>query len=119
MTMCFDGVKPTLLDQNERTARKQHTCCECHLPIRPGERYLATFGVWEGEANRYAQCFVCCWFRDRIVQHEQEAGCASEESMPCFGHLQFALHDLRRDLRDIGMLDLEWYEEGYEPKEVV
>src|SRR5687767_6685191 len=91
--MCFDGGDaPRVYEERHHKARKEHKCCECRLPIRPGERYLACFGVWDGTAETFKICEVCEWFRSRIIEIEEEAGCAGE-SFPPFGSVQSLMTD--------------------------
>lgn len=109
--MCFDGLeRPRLYRETRRTARKAHACCECRLPIRPGEAYLECFGVWDGDAATYRTCATCEWLRGRIADAERAAGCREHEARPAFGFLEEELdegHD-----RAIGLVDLLAYHEG-------
>ena len=42
-----------------RTARKDHKCCECLEPIRPGQKYERIFSVYDGAVNAYKTCEFC------------------------------------------------------------
>lgn len=92
--MCFDGESPKVFDENERTARKRHKCCECHMPINHGERYRDSFGVWPGlGAKHFRTCSTCVELRDRITAQEYEAGCIGVEATPPFTCLQEAINE--------------------------
>lgn len=45
---CFEYWQET-----ERTARKQHSCCECHAPIPIGRRYAHVSGIFDDEWESY------------------------------------------------------------------
>ncbi|MBF0424793.1 MAG: hypothetical protein HQL66_03115 [Magnetococcales bacterium] len=55
----MDGDSPSVYRSDVVQARKDHICGECGHPIKQGEFYLATFGVWDGEANSYKECGFC------------------------------------------------------------
>lgn len=58
--MCvYDYDRPKVYTQHHRTARKPHPCSECGRHIQPGERYLRTFGVWDGKADTFLTCPGC------------------------------------------------------------
>lgn len=42
-----------------RTARKQHTCCECGETIEPGRKYEYVRGKWEDRWSEYKTCARC------------------------------------------------------------
>lgn len=42
------------------TARKWHTCAECHRQIKPGSHYLYAFGVLDGIRTWAHFCERCC-----------------------------------------------------------
>ncbi|MEN4889156.1 hypothetical protein [Erwinia billingiae] len=50
---------PVIFSQKERAARKEYKCCECRQPIKPKEKYIYSFGVWDGSASGYKQCAIC------------------------------------------------------------
>lgn len=56
---CDYGEGPSLLDEKTVTAKKAHKCSECRGAILPGERYLKTWGIWEGEAHTFKRCEDC------------------------------------------------------------
>jgi len=53
--------------ESHRKARKQHQCQECGRTIKPGERYMFIFTVFEGEARGNKVCahceIACDWLR--------------------------------------------------------
>lgn len=46
------------------TARKNHTCDECRLPIVRGLRYWRSVGKWEGEVSSFKECLLCYEIRE-------------------------------------------------------
>ena len=48
------------------TARKEHLCGECRLPIEPGETYERVEGVWEGDWQTFKTCATCVEVRNRF-----------------------------------------------------
>lgn len=50
---------PTLFRENTRTARKDHTCCECNDRIKKGRKYIDLNGLWEDEWHAYKMCSFC------------------------------------------------------------
>lgn len=42
-----------------RTASKEHRCLECREPIRPGQRYEFTSGIFEGDPFSQKICLFC------------------------------------------------------------
>lgn len=50
---------PSVFRQITRTARKEHKCCECRQPIKVGEKYIYSSGIWDGRAGDYRQCLIC------------------------------------------------------------
>lgn len=109
--MCFDydcGA-PTVFRQTHRRARKTHRCCECRMPILPGEQHEESFGIWEGDPQTFRTCEVCQWFISRVVDAELKAGCRIYEARPAFGALMEAFADGHDE--EIGLVDLDcWHE---------
>lgn len=71
-----------------RTARKQHSCCECRGQIQPGERYNYHSGVWDGRAESFKVCPECDGLRalmdDGAYEDELTAlGCISADISDC------------------------------------
>lgn len=52
------------IDVEQRTARKQHVCCECGKPIEVGQRYEYARGKYEGEFWDCKTCLVCAEIAD-------------------------------------------------------
>lgn len=40
-------------------ARKAHACCACDEPIRPGDRYMRHFVLYDRHPQTYKQCLRC------------------------------------------------------------
>lgn len=58
----YDGA-PECSRTHWRKARKQHKCCECRLPIEPGDRYQYISGVWDGRPDSFKTCAPCAQIR--------------------------------------------------------
>ena len=57
---CYcDFDEPEVFEEKFRVARKAYKCCECHEPILPGERYLWTKGLWDGDWRVFHTCECC------------------------------------------------------------
>ena len=56
---CDYGEGPEMMTEKTVKARKAHKCTECHGTIAPGEAYLNTWGIWEGEAHTFKRCADC------------------------------------------------------------
>lgn len=48
------------------TARKAHKCCECRLPILPGQNYERSAGISDGEMWSHKTCLLCQEIRDAM-----------------------------------------------------
>lgn len=72
-----------------RTARKNHHCCECHMPIRKGRRYQYVSGVWDGRGRSFKTCMSCATIRDLEAKSSREHG----DCGPCFEELIDHLND--------------------------
>lgn len=62
---CGDSETPTVYEERERKARKEHHCDACGETIKPGQVYCNTFGVWDGNADTIKRCSRC----DAIYEH--------------------------------------------------
>ena len=45
--------------QKWRTARKEHTCCECGYKIQPRTKYLHVKMLFDGAWSNYDVCIIC------------------------------------------------------------
>lgn len=89
--MCFiDNEEPSFIETEDRTARKEHRCCECRVIIGRGEKYESTRGVWGGDFEHFKTCMFCAEKRDIIIREEYRRGCDGVEACPPFGHLRQA-----------------------------
>lgn len=50
---------PDFHTEQQRTARKNHTCCECCGVIPPGTTYFIIAGSWDGDFLTFKQCEHC------------------------------------------------------------
>ncbi len=65
--MCVLECDPCeLFTESHRTARKHHLCDSCNRVIKPGQKYLTTFVVFEGTATSSKGCPGCEEIIDRF-----------------------------------------------------
>lgn len=76
---------PTTSWVNWRVAQKEHTCGECHEPIRPGQRYEIAKGVWEYEFRSFKTCEVCVRIRERFCPYGFVYGKVQDAVAECVG----------------------------------
>lgn len=70
MSYCeCDYESPTVYNQSQHVARKEHRCSECRRAIMPGEPYESTFGIWEREGRTYKTCAHCLAIREWVTAH--------------------------------------------------
>ena len=60
----YDCESPEFITVTTPTARKEHRCCECRGPIKPGEKYENAAGKWDGEFQTFKTCLTCETIRD-------------------------------------------------------
>ncbi len=72
MTQC---MRPDFCECHERTARKQHRCCECSAPIMPGDKYISVAGKWEGDFSTYKHHWLCAEACEYIRDHFNDNDC--------------------------------------------
>jgi hypothetical protein len=69
-----------------RKARKQHECCECQAPIRPGMQYEDAHGIDAyGGAWQFRTCLPCMHIREHYCPHGWIWGCLAEQIEECIG----------------------------------
>ena len=68
-----------------RTARKQHSCCECFDPILPGQIYEETSGRWDGTLSRHKTCHTCVIIREHYCPHGWLYGELAQTIFDCLG----------------------------------
>ena len=78
----YDMEAPTVHDETTRTARKEHTCCECKAAIEPGDTYVRHSGLWDSRWMSYKWCMGC-----------QEKYEAAREEQPDFTFCYTQLHE--------------------------
>lgn len=64
--MSLDGANHDVMVKGLRTARKEHTCCECGGTIAKGEVYEYTSGVWEGQGSDFKTCMPDAELREDL-----------------------------------------------------
>lgn len=68
--MCdLDVDGPDCYSDTWRKARKGHTCCACNEPIKAGEQYHYSSGVWDGTPESYKHC-QRCWTMVQVLIQE-------------------------------------------------
>lgn len=85
---CYcDYDAPSVFSSKTVAARKPHRCDECPRVIQPGERYLYSFGVWDGYPSSHYTCSDCreiqrfvtgnlpcfCWESGNLIEGAKEA----------------------------------------------
>lgn len=89
--MChYDVERPEAFIVRRPVARKVHRCEECGRPIRPGQRYARTSGIWDGSPDSHAQHEDCL----ELLQHIASTHC---DGVWVFGDLRDAVSEHRRD----------------------
>lgn len=68
-----------------RTARKQHDCCACEIPIEPGQRYTVVSTGWEGRIEEWKRCARCQFLHEQLRQVCSAVGDWPDEDLNC-GH---------------------------------
>lgn len=64
-------IMPSCFQETTRKARLRHRCCECKGVIEPGENYLYSSGVWDGDAMDYHTCADCEAIRYKHPDREE------------------------------------------------
>lgn len=93
MCLCDTADAPSAFQKTMRLARRDHHCCECHRPIRAGDRYEYASGIWDGSPGSYKTCLRCVRLRSSHLAAE-EAGC-----MAVFGELIQTIGECAREDR--------------------
>jgi len=102
-----EGQRSLVYRDKERTAKKEHECCECRASIKVGEKYLYSFGVWKDYhdsypyARSYKTCLGCKKDWSEILEVFHENG--EDDANIVFGSLSEAI----QDAFDAGFLEEE------------
>lgn len=87
-------MMPACTNTIYRTARRQHTCCECRATIQPGTVYEYASGVWDGTPDSFKTCMLCI---DARNFYEGDCDSASfrdfDQGAYCFTQLEQDLTD--------------------------
>jgi hypothetical protein len=86
---CDYGDGPSVFDEATAKARKTHKCTECGGAILPGEVYLKTWGIWEGDAYTFKRCPDCIELVKWAAAH-----------VPCICWMYGETHSSIRDAMD-------------------
>ncbi len=82
---CDVDCPPSVATTTWRKARKQHTCCECGDPIKPGDRYEYVSGCWDGRWDDHHTCKTCVAIRERYCPHGWCYGELAQQIEECLG----------------------------------
>ena len=80
-----DGDGPEFCHDKIVKARKEHRCCECDEPIKPGQKYEYTAGLWDGYFCVYKTCMTCVRIREDFCPCGWAYGMLQETIMECIG----------------------------------
>jgi hypothetical protein len=69
-----DGFYNEVERTTRHVAKKQHGCCACDDPIRPGDVYEYTFTKFEGEVSTFKHCLRCATLFHAIARRQREQG---------------------------------------------
>ena len=81
----YDGEFAEVYHFENRRARKEHTCCECHEPIKKGDNYEYYTGLYDGIWSSYKTCNTCASIRDQMCCDGFEFGRLSETIWEALG----------------------------------
>lgn len=93
-------VNPSFYNEEWRTARCEHTCCECGNTIAVGSRYRYNCGVWLGDFDNFYQCHSCALAFDLVTAYFHRT---TGDVVP-FGGLHEAVEEM---VADIGLIAAE------------
>ena len=68
-----------------RVARKEHKCCECEQPIKPGQKYEYVSGCYEGKWDVWRTCIPCKSIRGRYCPDGFFFGFLRDNLYECLG----------------------------------
>ena len=72
---------PQAFQSIQRKAAKDHKCCECREPIKKGEAYQYSSGIWDGQPSSFKQCLNCSAIMTAV------ADSSGLDEFPSFGDL--------------------------------
>ena len=67
MSCSCEWDSPAAYRKVDRKAAKPHTCCECRGPIKVGDTYTYTSGIWEGMPDSFHTCERCDALQQALV----------------------------------------------------
>jgi len=80
-----DYDPPRCYLETVRTARKDHSCCECGKQIKTGEKYEEVTGIWDGHPDRHRTCIICVRIRSHYCPNGFLFGELRETLFECLG----------------------------------
>ena len=78
------------------TARKVHSCGECHGHIKSGQKYQLISGSWDGDMGSFKTCMPCVEARTWATAQSEWA--ADGEHLYYFGRLEEDLSELAPEI---------------------
>lgn len=82
MCNCDDYDPPSVYNESEPKAKKEHRCSECRRTIEVGEQYLRIEGCWDGVWSTSKVCRHCSAMAD-VMRSISECFCPSMGNMLC------------------------------------
>jgi hypothetical protein len=74
---CGDGEPVAYYRETRRTARKQHDCCACEIPIQPGHTYWVIATCYDGSVRGWKRCARC-----QLIHVELRPLCSENDEWP-------------------------------------
>lgn len=91
-------MMPACSNAISRTARRQHTCCECRATIQPGDVYEYASGVWDGTPDSFKTCMACIDARN-FYEGDCDSASFRDDGAYTFTQLHQDLLDFAGDCR--------------------
>lgn len=89
---CGDGEPVAYYRETLRTARKQHECCACEIPIQPGNRYWVIAACYDNTVRGWKRCERCQFIHQQLRPLCQAKDEWPDEELNC-GHTFEEAHD--------------------------
>lgn len=80
MCQCDDYDSPSVYNESNPVAKKEHKCSECRRSIEIGERYCRVEGCWDGDWHTFKTCRHCVAMAD-VMRSISECFCPSMGNM--------------------------------------
>ena len=87
----FSEQKCQFWIDEERTARKEHVCCECNQRIPKGSRYFHIAGKWDNRFDAFDICLDCQEDWEEVLNMFR--GIGEDDAIIVYGLLREAVED--------------------------